>query len=666
MVGMPSSSRPVIAIIGAGPRGVSLLERLGANLPADAELDIHLVDDTQVGAGRIWRTEQPRELCMNTLADAVTLFTDDAASIAGPVRPGPTLYEWCQLARHAALDDAAEVVARIPAAHVSAFRRVPVRAGLVDDYRAELRDQRPESHPSRSLYGEYIAWCLAHARAALPAGVVVHEHLGRVQATRREAGREVLDLGDEQLVADAVVAATGWLARAVTAEERRILAAVDGHPDLVWVRPDSPADQTLDAVPDRATVIVRGLGMGFFDAMALLTVERGGVFVEDAETPTGLRYVPSGREPVLHVTSRRGVPFRAKTQYGSLPPRAPMHHLRGVDWTAVPRPIDFDARVWPLILRDAFAAYHATLARVKPGSVELDAALAAIRSAPLEADGAATRTRIDALADAVAPFVADAADRLDLAAAIFPGDGETWPSPAAFDAWVARFVADDLAEGARGADSALKAALWSIASARGMVSRIGAFGGFDAESRASGFRTLMTVGGMVGSGPPAFRSRQLLALMAAGLVRFIGPAGAVDVADGAFHASSPAVAGSGVSAAVLVDAWMHAHDLAQTADPLVRSLAAAGRVRPFAAPSRLEGDVDTGGFDVEPESGRIVHADGTVDDAFHVAGIPLDETMHDAIISPMPRTDPTMLRETDRVARSLIAAARAARTRSAS
>jgi hypothetical protein len=38
----------------------------------------------------------------------------------------------------------------------------------------------------------------------------------------------------------------------------------------------------------------------------------------------------------------------------------------------------------------------------------------------------------------------------------------------------------------------------------------------------------------------------------------------------------------------------------------------------------------------------------------------VEETIHDVVISPMPRTDPTMLRETDRVARSLLAVATAA------
>jgi hypothetical protein len=44
----------------------------------------------------------------------------------------------------------------------------------------------------------------------------------------------------------------------------------------------------------------------------------------------------------------------------------------------------------------------------------------------------------------------------------------------------------------------------------------------------------------------------------------------------------------------------------------------------------------------------------------HIAGIPVDEAVHGTIISPMPGTDPPMLRETDRVARSAIRIAVAA------
>src|SRR5699024_10380062 len=126
-----------------------------------------------------------------------------------------------------------------------------------------------------------------------------------------------------------------------------------------------------------------------------------------------------------------------------------------------------------------------------------------------------------------------------------------------FNFWVRDWVAADLREAELGHDSARKAGLWSISSARGFVGRLGSFGAFDAESRTSGFAMLQAVGGMAGSGPPAFRNRQLLALMDAGIVRFIGPAAHVDVGPEGFRASSPHIAGSDVVAPVLIDAWMH-------------------------------------------------------------------------------------------------------------
>lgn len=215
---MSSSPRGAIAIIGAGPRGASLIERIGANLadPAFAAeaglggglggtglgggilrgggaagsagvgLDLHVVDDAPSGSGRIWRPDQERELCMNTLADAVTLFTEPSSTVAGPVRPGPTFFEWCRLAlREGRTPESAEV----PADRAAAFFAHPPRPGLVEAYRGELERMRPDSHPSRALYGEYLAWCYARAVAALPPGVRLIRHRSRAIDVERVDAR---------------------------------------------------------------------------------------------------------------------------------------------------------------------------------------------------------------------------------------------------------------------------------------------------------------------------------------------------------------------------------------------------------------------------------------------------------------------------------------------
>ncbi|HVH21003.1 MAG TPA: FAD/NAD(P)-binding protein, partial [Pseudonocardia sp.] len=85
-----------IAIVGAGPRGVGLLERLAASAPEldRGPLTVHLIDPYPAGAGRIWRHAQSPLLKLNSMTRDVTVFTDDSCTIEGPVRSGPSLSEW--------------------------------------------------------------------------------------------------------------------------------------------------------------------------------------------------------------------------------------------------------------------------------------------------------------------------------------------------------------------------------------------------------------------------------------------------------------------------------------------------------------------------------------------------------------------------------------------
>ena len=90
--------KPAIAIVGAGPRGAGILERLAASAPElhPGGLDVHLVDPFPAGAGRIWRHEQSPLLAMNSMAADVTMYTDESVICEGPLRPGPSFWDWAQ------------------------------------------------------------------------------------------------------------------------------------------------------------------------------------------------------------------------------------------------------------------------------------------------------------------------------------------------------------------------------------------------------------------------------------------------------------------------------------------------------------------------------------------------------------------------------------------
>ncbi|HIW90165.1 MAG TPA: FAD/NAD(P)-binding protein [Candidatus Corynebacterium avicola] len=647
---------PTLAIIGGGPRGISVLERIVAaasTLPADMSLDVHLVDDTEPGAGRVWRTDQTRTLCMNTMADAVTLFTEPGSTVSLPVLNGPTMYEWIQLHRGESLDATADpdgAKSDLVAAHP---------AELPESYAAEVAATVPQSHPSRALYGEYLRWVLSVVldRATTQVTVDVHtatatEISGTDSADGTDgADRIVLSTGEE-ILADATVLALGWTDTADDAMEAFTALSVSMYSELTWVRPGNPADQDVSAIPSYTDsgeeVIVRGLGMGFFDLLAMLTIDRGGRFVPDPEARSGLAYEPSGAEPHLLVASHHGYPYQPKPVYDSLPPAASMPRFvaakAAVPQDAPANSVDFDESLWPAILRDAQEAYYRVLLDEQQNVLEQVIAL--IDAPDSDPWTLHTDARLDGMVSPEnrfdLPFHADPVARF---AAADPTIDELTTA-------IADSVAVDLAEARRGRESALKAGLQIIGSARKPAAIVDQPNRFTTASRRSGLAELKRVGQMVGSGPPAFRTAELLCLVDAGYVRFLGghPTVLIDPEAPAFLASSPSSGEEHVSSTTLVDAWLHKPDARSSSDPLTASLRASGRMRSW---ERGDGST-TKAPEVDLVTTRLVGESDEVDPRVHMIGIPLQEVRADMTISPMPRTDPLMLQETDAAAASAL------------
>ncbi|MDO5662226.1 MAG: FAD/NAD(P)-binding protein, partial [Brachybacterium sp.] len=110
MTSVDGASPVRLVLVGAGPRGLGILERLAANAADHPELltgrrlQIDLVDPHMPGAGRIWRADGHELLLMNSRAADVTMFTDDSVAMDGPVREGPTLAEWAEGIRRGSID----------------------------------------------------------------------------------------------------------------------------------------------------------------------------------------------------------------------------------------------------------------------------------------------------------------------------------------------------------------------------------------------------------------------------------------------------------------------------------------------------------------------------------------------------------------------------------
>lgn len=682
MVSMSSSSTrstgptgATIVIIGGGPRGISVLERLSAQVRqvrdgshATGPVTVHIIDDVAVGTGRIWRTDQTRTLCMNTLADAVTLFTEPGSSVTAPVLEGPTMYEWIRLLRGESLEDGPEG-ADPTGAKTALFSAHP--ATVPDVFAAEIAGSRPESHPSRALYGHYLQWVFDTVVARLPEGLNLETHTTRATditavtavTTSDDAGRDRITLQDGSVIdADATVLALGWTDTEPDALETFTAQSVEHYPELAWVRPGNPADQDVDALPAGEDVVVRGLGMGLFDLMAMVTVDRGGRFRPDDSARSGLRYEPSGREPRLVVSSHHGYPYQPKPVYNALPPAARMPRFRA-ELAALPSDapagsVDFGDRLWPALLRDAHEAYYRVLLRGSTDDTLLAGVIGVIDNSDdpwmLHEDPALTA------------LVPDAADRFDIPGFADPvaaylrrrtADGEATPTIDELTAHIADRLTRDLHEASLGTDSAVKAGLQVIGSARKPAQVADQPGRFTLESRRGAYAELRRVGQMVGSGPPAFRTAELLCLVDAGFVRFLGghPTVVIDPEAPAFVMSSETTGDHPVAATALVDAWLHKPSARDSADPVTAALVRDARLRPFVFSSaETSSEVVSKAPEVDFTTSRLVHVDGTVDPRVHMLGIPLQEVRADMTISPMPRTDPLMLQETDAAAVSAL------------
>jgi uncharacterized NAD(P)/FAD-binding protein YdhS len=573
-----------VVIVGAGPRSLSLLERLGASaaeILEDGRLTVHLVDPFAPGAGRIWRREQSPLLWMNSVAEDVTLFTDESVPIDGPVSRGPSLWEWVR-----------DHARALPADH-------PVAA--------EAAAATPRTFLSRRLQSEYLAWVLDHVLASLPTQVeVVIHHATAVDVQQDGPSREIVALDDGTAIpADVVVLAQGHLDVEPTSEELRTTAFADRH-DLGFVRTGYTADLQLDDLAAGEDVLVRGCGLAFVDLLVLLTEGRGGRFDRSGGP---LRYLPSGREPHLIVGSRRGVPYRSKLGYAAPGPVPALpRHLtpdRVRERTGAGPVTSFEEQVWPLVAIDLGYAHYSELFRAHPERVtttwlEFEAAYDAAEWGSPELDRLVT--------DAVPKIE----DRLDLAALDRPLADVHVDGIGALQQVVRDHVRADLDrryDSYHSSDAAVFV---------GLLQTYGALAGLVAEGLLPQRVVVEDVEGRwhnffsyFASGPPGVRLEELLALSEAGVVTFLGADLVMETDEdaGVFVARSSSHPVT-VTARTFVDARLPDPSVETSADPLVRALAERREITDDRTDDAL-GPVTSGKVRARPGDQRLVTADGS-------------------------------------------------------
>ena len=638
---LTQSNRAVI--IGGGPRGTSVLERLLAHAAAagsSVRLHIDVVDPYPAGPGHVWQPGQSRLFLMNTQSFYPTLIPQDP-SLPAPVA-GTTFNQWRVKQQQS------------PSPDVTA------------EETAELAVLEATDFPSRALYGRYLRTTLNELLGKAPDGVTVEFHRTEAESVR-PVGDGTYDVGlatGATLRANSVVLALGHITSRLNPEQRGLQVAA-AQLGLQYFPPAVPADVDWSRIPAGEPVLVRGMGLNFFDTMGQLTEGRGGKFVS---TGSGLEYDPSGQEPLIIAASRRGTPYRAKAALDGY--YASSITLRYLTEAAIERLAktgirpSFDHDLWPLLHRDALWAYYTTLVHSQPGAVpDAPAFLAALEEA-LQPHAHSVANWEDSVESVLAVHVGPR-HRLDLRGLAAPLAGRSFASRSEHDAAVVEFLLDDARRSALGEDDPVKMAIAALHHGRAVLKTAVADGGITDESWVAGLRGWFEsfVEGLA-SGPPALRSEQLAALARAGVVSFVGPDPkfGVDRKSAVFAAASPWVAGRPATARAMVEALAPGNRVSANDSPVLAQLLSDGLVRPKLMMTPEGAPVESTGLDVEPHPYRPVGANGSVTEHLYVLGLQLSSAQWGTAIaaealqpgSPAYRSGQRTLRDADEIAAAIL------------
>lgn len=637
-----------LAIIGLGPRGLSVAERLCANadslLAPGQELVIHLIDPHVFDGGQVWRSTQDRVLLMNTVACQVTMFVDDTVDCEGPSVNGPSLYEW---ARSIALVGSPNVPEAV---------------------RAEALTLGPDDYPSRAFYGSYLQWVRDRIIWTAPPAVSFTSHqASAVDVRDTPNGLQEVLLSTGETIGDlqSVVLALGHMPHQLGEPETVLSQFADRH-HLRYIAPSNPADVALAAVPAGEAVILRGLGLNFFDYMALFTIGRGGTFVRGSENSSAtMTYVPSGREPRLIVGSRRGVPFhaRGRNQKGSSGRHTPRYLtaevIEGLRARAdAGAPADFRRDIWPLIDREVRTVYYAALVRERQCACDADEFTALFATAqpetvPLFGDPLAVEES-DGQRNVLAKFGIEAESAWDWRYIASPYTDDDISSTHRFRSWLRAYLDIEIREAGKGnVTGPRKAALDVLRDLRNEIRLLVDHGGLSGDSyRDELQRWYMPLNAFLSIGPPAERIEQFAALMDAGVLEVLGPDLRVDCSDGRFVAYSAACPDLAVAAATLIEARLPETDLHRTTDPLLRTLLDRGECQPYRMPIRGGGHWVAGGVAVTRRPYRLLDAADRPHPRRFAFGVPTESVHWVTAAGIRPGVNSVILGDADAIARA--------------
>jgi uncharacterized NAD(P)/FAD-binding protein YdhS len=605
-----------IAIIGLGPRGISVFDRIIAytrNDPTATPLELYLFDSKEFGPG-CHTTDQADHLLVNTVACQMTQFSDDTVRGAGPLLYGPSFADWL-ISKNSAL-------------------------GKGTDAKIEI-DRN--GYYSRALFGDYLRWGFEYLKSMAPPHLTIYLHnYAGVEDLQWDQQRWQVSYDGCNFPADFVFLTTGHARKVLSDSEKKLTRAVDqaraSNPRLQLVLEPYPIRNATSSVTNSDTVAIEGMGLTTFDLLAQLTQGRGGKFeaCTGKMEPAGrLRYRPSGQEPRILLYSRSGLPLTAravnqKGVFGQYKPKfltfAKLEELRA---QADGGQLDFEKQVIPLLWADMQFAYCFAWLHQKRDKI----AALMFSNEFLAAESAAAR-------QVLIDRHVDRREQLSWAKLVDPVPPLALKSRRQFDDWLRGHMWRDVEHAMQGnLDSPLKSACDVLRDVRDVVRAAIDFGGLYEHSHRWVLSEFLPIMNRLAVGPPKERIAQLLALMDAGVVRAdFGPGAKCELdADSAGYVVHGCWDGDAERANVLVRGRASLPGPLEDKSPLMRSLVERGVVRPF-----MNGQFHPGGITVDRNM-NVVDRDGSSQTTLYALGTLVEGCKFYTFVLPRPGANSTTL-----------------------
>lgn len=567
-----------ITIVGMGPRGLSILERMVELLnarPTPLAINVDIVEPNECGQGS-HPACQPDHLLTNTVASQVSIFAQDSL-VAG--KDGISLTQWARLAGYRRYGN----------------RYFPVKQAAGE----EIGDH---DHLPRNLLGEYLTWAFDRIVRFLPKNVRIEHHRRRVVdlIELKNGGFTVCLDNGFRYGADYVVLATGHGKRAPTrgdlAFDAFVASAGAKNPKLDFYASPYPI-HCMDKIAAGATVAVQGLGLTAYDVVSALTTGRGGEFVAEGGR---LVYQCTGREPKILLFSRNCLPFAA----------------RGVNQKGIA-----GRRQARFFTVDAVKALQAR-ASARSGNPQLDFVREVLPLIEMEMAYTYRAAQSGSEPDA-ASFAPTKDERAAISRLLNPLKGETFSSFAQFRQFFLTLLETDLAEANKGnLTSPVKAATDVLRDTREALRTAVEFAGLTPSSHRAYVEDFVATTNRISFGPPRRRNAELLALIEAGVLDIAGGPGnqvVTEAGTGQFCIVNQ-LGDEKVKhfADVLVIARLDGYSPQTDSSTLTKNLVRRGIVRPH-----MNGDYHPGGLDIN-QAMQVIGDDGKPRENLWAIGFPVE------------------------------------------